>query len=111
MSKMTVSNTFETNDDKRLIGLYLLQSVKSQLLCKGMTCARCQLLGEMPERIQMLNSLDEGSAKTRIDSFKILLPIWSGPVALFIFKVFKILKTLDDSTVLVSMLVLQKRGR
>ena len=76
-----------------------------------MTCARFQALGKMAERIQMLNSLDKGSAKTRLDSFKILLPIWSGPVALFIFKVFKILKTSDDSTVLVGMLALQKRRR
>ena len=72
-----------------------------------MTCARFQALGKMPERIQMLNSLDKGSAKT----FKIMFPIWSGPVALFIFKVFKILKTSGDSTVLVGMLVLQKRER
>ena len=66
-----------------------------------MTCARFQALGKMPERIQMVDSYDKGSANTRLDSFKILLPIWSGPVALFIFKVFKILKTSDDPTVLV----------
>ena len=76
-----------------------------------MTCARFQALGKISERIQMLNSLDKGSAKTRLDSFKILLPIWSGPVALFIFEVFRIFKTSDDSTVLVGRLVLQKRGR
>ena len=54
---------------------------------------------------------DKGSAKTRHDSFKILLPTSSGSVALFIFKVFTILKTSDDSSVSVGMLVLQKRGR
>ena len=53
-----------------------------------MTCARFQAVRKMPERIQMLNSLDKDSVNTRFDYFKILLPIWSGPVDLYNFKNF-----------------------
>ena len=83
--KTVFSNILEMQLNK-LIGLYPSTSAGLPLFLKiGLTSATFQDLGYWPVSIDLLNNLDNGSARIIAANLMILTGIWSGPVDLFAF--------------------------
>ena len=59
------------------------------------TSASFHCEGKIPSLILLLNSVERGTQSESAHSFKILLLIWSGPEALVVFNLRRILWTID----------------